>query len=115
MSYAILWKKREKMFNLNLNVQPQTARRLKKVLEYSRDEEAFAQNIIAYQIAELKRGILNLKLDIKSYEERYQMSSAAFYEKYQQGKTDDSEDMLSWAGQCEMLDKNEKQLQGLEG
>lgn len=103
------------MFNLNLNVQPQTAIRLKKVLEYSRDEETFAQNIIAYQIAELKRGILNLKLDLKGYEEKYQMSSTVFYKKYQKGKTDDSEDMLSWAGQCEMLDKNEKQLLGLGG
>ena len=103
------------MLHLNLNVQPKTAKRLKKVLEYSRDEEAFAQNIIAYQIGELKRAILNLKLDINGYEEKYQMSSAAFYEKFQQGQTDDSEDMLAWAGLCEMLEKNEKQLQGLEG
>ncbi len=103
------------MLHLNLNVQPQTAKRLKKVLEYSRDEEAFAQNIIAYQVAELKRAILNLKLDINTYEDKYKMFSAVFYEKFQQGQTDDSEDMLAWAGLCEMLEKNEKQLQGLEG
>lgn len=103
------------MLHLNLNVQPQTAKRLKKVLEYSRDEEAFAQNIIAYQVAELKRSILNLKLDINTYEDKYKMSSAVFYKKFQQGQTDDSEDMLAWAGLCEMLEKNEKQLQGLEG
>jgi hypothetical protein len=103
------------MLHLNLNVQPQTAKRLKKVLEYSRDEEAFAQNIIAYLVAELKRSILNLKLDINTYEDKYKMSSAVLYEKFQQGQTDDSEDMLAWAGLCEMLEKNEKQLQGLEG
>ncbi len=103
------------MFQLNLNVQPQTAKRLKRILEYSRDEETFAQNIIAYQVAELKRGILNLKLDIKEYEEKYKMSSAVFYESYQQGKTEDSEDTMLWAGLCEMLKKNEKQIQGLEG
>ena len=103
------------MLHLNLNVQPQTAKRLKKVLEYSRDEEAFAQNIIAYQVAELKRAILNLKLDINTYEDKYKMFSAVLYEKFQQGQTDDSEDMLAWAGLCEMLEKNENQLQGLEG
>lgn len=84
-------------------------------MEYSRDEETFAQNIIAYQVAELKRGILNLKLDTKEYEKKYGMSSAVFYEKFQQGQMDDSEETLMWAGLCEMLEKNEKQLLGLEG
>ncbi|MBI5838555.1 MAG: hypothetical protein HZB19_00500 [Chloroflexi bacterium] len=103
------------MLHLNLNIQPKTAKRLKKILEFARDEETFAQNIITYQIVELKRGILNIKLDMKAYEEKYQMSSADFYEQYSQGKTDDREDYMIWAGLCEMLDKNEKQLQGLEG
>ena len=103
------------MLHLNLNIQPKTAKRLKKILEFARDEETFAQNIITYQIVELKRGILNIKLDMKAYEEKYQISSADFYEQYSQGKTADTEDKMIWAGLCEMLDKNEKQLQGLEG
>lgn len=103
------------MLHLNLNVHPKTAKRLKKVLEYSRDEEAFAQNIIAYQIAEIRRGILNLRLDIKNYEEKYKIISADFHKQYSKGKMDDREDYMIWAGLCEMLDKNEKQLEGLEG
>jgi len=103
------------MLNLNLNVRPQTARRLKKVLEFSRDEESFAQNVIAYQVAELNRAILTLRLDIKAMEEKHQMTSAVFYEGYRQGKMDDREDFMVWAGLCEMLAENEKRLQGLEG
>ena len=103
------------MLHLNLNVRPKTAKRLKKVLEFSRDEETFAQNVIAYQMAELKRGILNLKLDIKAYEEKYKMASAEFYKRFIKGKTDDREDYVLWAGLWEMLEKNEKQLRGLAG
>ena len=103
------------MLNLNLNVRPQTARRLKKVLEFSRDEESFAQNVIAYQVAELNRAILNLRLDMKALEEKHQMTSAVFYEGYRQGKMDDREDFMVWAGLCEMLAENENRLQGLEG
>lgn len=33
-----------------------------------------------------------------AYEQRYQMSSTDFYTRYQQGKTDDSADMVEWAG-----------------
>ena len=103
------------MLHLNLNVRPKTAKRLKKVLEFSRDEETFAQNVIAYQVAEFKRGILNLKLDIKAYEEKYKMTGVDFYKRFSQGKMDDREDYMLWAGLCEMLEKNEKQLQGLKG
>lgn len=103
------------MLHLNLNVRRKTARRLKKVLEYSRNEESFAQNVIAYQVAELKRAILNLRVDLKSFEEKYRLASADFYKKFGKGKLDDREDYMLWAGMWEMLDKNEKKLQELEG
>lgn len=103
------------MLHLELNVRPKTAKRLKKVLEYSRDEEMFAQNIIAHQIAELKRGIFHIKLDMKAYEEKYKMSSAGFYKRFKNGKTDDREDYLAWAGLYEMMKKNMERLEGLEG
>lgn len=102
------------MLNLHLNVNAQTAKRLKKVLEFSRDEETFAQNVIAYQLAELRRGILNLKLDMQAFEEKYGLSSRAFYEKFSQGEMGDDEDILTWAGLVEMLGENEKRLQELE-
>ena len=103
------------MLNLNLNIQPQTAKRLKKVLELARDEETFAQNVIAYQVAELKRALLNLRIDLKAFEEKYKMSSREFYALYLEGKLGDNEDYMLWAGLVEMLDSNEKRLQGLEG
>lgn len=103
------------MLHLNLNVRPKTAKRLKKVLEYSRDGETFAQNVIAHQVAELKRGILNLKLDIKTYEEKYKITGANFYKRFSQGRMDDREEYIVWAGLWEMLEKNERQLRDLEG
>lgn len=103
------------MLNLNLNIRSKTAKRLKRVLENSRDEETFAQNVIAFQVAQLKRGILNLKLDLKELEQKYSMSSESFYKRFSQGKLDDRQDYIQWAGLYEMLTENEKQLQGLDG
>ncbi len=102
------------MLNLHLDIQPQTAQRLRRNLESYPDQETFAQNIIAYQIAELKRGILNLRLDLKAYEEKYQLLTEEFYQQFTQGVTDDREDYIIWAGLYEMLSANEKRLQGLE-
>ncbi len=102
------------MLDLHLKVQPQTARRLKRVLSFYPDQETFAQNIIAYQIAELKRGILNLRLDMEAFEEKYQLLTEDFYQQFSQGTTDDREDYILWAGLYEMLRSNEKRLQELE-
>ena len=102
------------MLDLHLDVRPKTAQQLRRVLELSPDPETFAQNIIAYQIAELKRGILNLRLDLRGFEERYQFSTEDFYRQFNLGTTDDREDYVVWAGLYEMLHKNEEWLQGLE-
>jgi hypothetical protein len=104
----------EEMLDLRLDVQPKTAQRLRKVLALAPDPETFAQNIIAYQITELKRGILNLRLDLKGFEEKYQRSTADFYNEFSQGKAGDAEDYIVWAGLYEMLDTNVKRLQELE-
>jgi len=103
------------MLHLNLNIQPKTAKRLKKVLEFSKNEEAFAQGIIAYQVAETKRAILNLRTDLQAYEEKYRLSSDEFYRRYARGEMGDNEDFMLWAGLVEMLASNEKRLQSLEG
>ena len=102
------------MLHLNLNIQPKTAKRLKKVLEFSKNEEAFAQGIIAYQVAETKRAILNLRTDLQAYEEKYRLSSDEFYRRYERGEMGDDEDFMLWAGLVEMLASNEKRLRGLE-
>ncbi len=102
------------MLDLHLNVHPETAHRLLKVLELYPDQERFAQNIIDYQITELKRGIFNLQLDLKAFEKQYQTTTQDFYQQFSDGKTDDREDYVLWAGLYEMWHKNQKQLQGLE-
>ncbi len=101
------------MFNLQLHIRPQTEQRLKSILANTQDEETFAQNIIAYQIAELQKGIVNIHLELKQFEEKYQQSSEDFYQQYAQGQSDDSEDAMLWAGLYEMLRENKSRLREL--
>ena len=98
------------MLNLKLNIQPQTEKRLKKILTYAQDEEIFVQNIIEYQIKELQKGLMNLRLDMKEFEEKYKMTSEEFYQKFEQGSTGDDEDFIVWSGIYEMFCENEQKL-----
>ncbi len=101
------------MLNLQLDIQADTAHRLKKILSTLQDQEAFAQNIIDYQVSELRKGLLNLRLDLKQFEETYQITSQEFYSRFEAGVYDDQEDYMVWAGLYEMFCDDEKRLQEL--
>ncbi|MBF0210605.1 MAG: hypothetical protein HQK64_13250 [Desulfamplus sp.] len=102
------------MLSLNLNIKPQTEQKLKTILTYTQDEEMFAQNIIAYQIAELQRAILNLRIDLKEFEEKYKTPSDDFYSKFLQGVEGDNEDFIIWSGLYEMFLENNKKISELK-
>ena len=98
------------MLNFQLAIQPQTEQRLRKILADTQDVEAFAQGIINYQITELQKAILNIQLDLQSYEKNYQMPSDSFYEKFLQGDLNDDEDFMIWSGLYELLIENKNKL-----
>jgi hypothetical protein len=101
------------MLHLDLHIQPQTEERLKKVLASTSDEEMFAQNFIAYQVAEFQKGAINIRLDLKQFEEKYHQTTEQFYQPFEQGHANDTEDAMLWAGLYEMLQDNERRLQEL--
>jgi hypothetical protein len=101
------------MLQLQLDVRPQTAQRLQAILAHAQDEESFAQSIIAYQISELHKAVLNIRLDLQEMEAKHQQASAQFYQQYMQGKAGDSEEAMLWAGLYELLLENESRLREL--
>ena len=101
------------MLNLQLDIQADTAQRLKKFFESLKDQEIFVQNFFEYQISELKKGLLNIRLDLKQFEDTYHISSQEFYSQFEAGKRDDTEEYMLWAGLYEMFNDNEQRLQEL--
>jgi len=101
------------MLDFHLSVQPKTEERLKIILNSIEDEENFAQSIINTQIERLQKAILNLRLDLKAFEQKYQITSEQFFQEFSQGILADEEDFMIWAGLYEMLGQNEIQLQKL--
>ena len=71
------------------------------------DIEAFALNIIAYQVSELQKGFLNLRLELDDFERKYNMTSAEFYKDFSDGLLEDKSDFIIWAGLYEMLCQNQ--------
>ena len=101
------------MLDFQLSVQPQTERKLKQILSQVQNTEAFALNIIAYQVSELQKGILNLRLELDDFERKYSMTSAGFYKDFSDGLLEDETGFMVWAGLYEMLCQNQAQLSEL--
>ena len=101
------------MLDFHLSVQPKTEERLKIILNSIENEENFAQSIINSQIERLQKAILNLRLDLKAFEQKYQIKSEQFYQEFSQSILADEEDFMIWSGLYEMLSQNEIQLQKL--
>ena len=102
------------MVNIQLQLQPQTEERLLKILDQYQNQELFAQDIIEYQIAELKRAILNIRLDLQQFEQKYQISTEEFYQQFKNGTLEDTDDFMVWAGIYEMLCENTRKLEELQ-
>ena len=71
------------------------------------DTEAFALNIIAYQVSELQKVFLNLRLELDDFERKYNMTPAEFYKDFSDGLLEDESDFIIWAGLYEMLCQNQ--------
>jgi spore coat polysaccharide biosynthesis protein SpsF (cytidylyltransferase family) len=54
--------------------------------------------------------MLNIQLDLQQFEQKYQQSTETFYQQFMDGKLDDTEDFIVWAGIYEMLLDNKRQL-----
>ena len=102
------------MINLQLQLKPQTEQRLRKMLQHIPDQEIFVQNMLTYQIVELQKGILNMRVDLQQFESKHHLSTEEFYNKFTtQEPLNDSEDYILWAGIYEMLQSNESRLREL--
>lgn len=104
------------MLQFNLDLKPNTEKIFRKILNSYKDRhDLLVKNIFDYQIGELQKEILNIELDLKSYEKKYQLSTEDFYQKYSAGKFGDDTDYMIWAGIYEMLQRSKKKLRELLG
>jgi hypothetical protein len=106
---------REIMLDIQLTLKPSTEQKLKKIIDGVTNSEEFAQGIIEYQINQRRKSLLNIKLELKEFEQKYKMSSDVFYEQFTKGLLGDETDFIIWSGLIEMLRQNQAELEELQG
>lgn len=102
------------MLNLNFELRPETEQKFIRIMEQYSDKEKFFQDIIKYQVDELKNSIHNIEIDLLELEAKYSLSSEDFYRKFTDGELGDEEAYILWAGIYEMQLENKKKLSELK-
>ncbi|NJO88864.1 MAG: hypothetical protein HC831_07825, partial [Chloroflexia bacterium] len=70
---------------INLKLTPHLEERIKYLLSKHEDAEYFFRDFISYKISELEKAIFKIEKEIREFEKKYQMSSKAFYKKFEDG------------------------------
>ena len=101
---------------LTLDLDNQTEKRFNKLLDLNdKNYSKLINSLYDYRINELQMGIKNIESDFWYYENKYQMSSADFFEKYEKGSFDEKShlnDFMIWSSEYEtyLQFKNELNL-----
>lgn len=72
------------------------------------------EKLFGYERENSRSQLEEIQQDLLAFEREHGMSSEAFYERYQEGKTDDRMDFVEWASLVQMKNRLEKHLSILE-
>ena len=101
------------MTQVTLDLNNDIAAKFNNLLKVFGAKDLLVEKFIDYHIKKLKREIAQMQEDLEVYEKLYNKKSEDFYNEFEQGKLEDSEDFVLWAGIYEMQLNCKQKLQKL--
>ncbi len=78
------------------------------------DSDKMIRNILLYRVQELEKSTKIIHIDLQKFERKYDMTSAEFYEKFENGELgDENSDFYQWSGEFEVYQNYQKELKFL--
>lgn len=99
------------MQQVTIDLQSRTAKKFDKFVKLFGSKELFFDKFMDYHINRIKREISRMKTDLIGFENEYNLTSEKFYQLFTEGKLDDKNDYIKWAGIYELLRDSEKKLE----
>lgn len=72
--------------------------------------ERTLDKLLAHEAEVCREQLRQLQADLGEFEERYNLSTAEFYRRFQSGETDDRMDYVEWASLAQMAQRLEERL-----
>ena len=72
------------------------------------------EKLFAYELRESQKQLARLEGDLSRFEQRYELSSDAFYTRFQAGEMGDAMDFVEWASLHQMAERLKQRIALLE-
>jgi len=72
------------------------------------------EKLFAYELRESQKQLTQLEHDLSQFEQRYNLSSDAFYDRFQAGEMGDAMDFVEWASLHQMAERLKQRIGLLE-
>ena len=90
------------MAQITIELDNSLASKLDGLIRFFGDKDMMFNKFVEFHCKNTQREIVRIQADLDAYEQKYDMSSKHFYEAFERGKLEDSEDYILWSGIYEM-------------
>ncbi len=100
-----------------MNVSHDRVRTLEKLYAQGQTSDVMdlaLEKLLAYELGETQQRLARLEQDLTEFEGRYDLSSEAFYARFQAGEMGDAMDFVEWASLHQMAERLRQRLDLLE-
>ncbi|PIY12225.1 MAG: hypothetical protein COZ18_02500 [Flexibacter sp. CG_4_10_14_3_um_filter_32_15] len=100
------------MTKITIELNNDLAQKIEYLVNSYANKNILFERFIGNYKKEIEEGINKMNATLKTYEEKYNMSSESFYYKFEKGEGEetDTTDFMIWAGVYEMKLKSENKL-----
>ncbi|MEL6717822.1 MAG: hypothetical protein AAFO82_00775 [Bacteroidota bacterium] len=99
--------------NVTIELENDLAQKVNKLVQFFGSKELLFTNLIEFHQKRIRREIAQIQKDLNQYEQQYEMSSAVFFEQFENGQLEDSQDFILWSGIYEMQLNSKNKLEEL--
>ncbi len=98
------------MTKITIELDNDLAQKAEKLVDSYKNKNTLFERFIGNYKSEIEDEINAIEEDLKKFEQKYDMSSILFHDKFKKGEVDDSADFMIWAGVYEMQLDSEKRF-----
>lgn len=102
------------MQQITLSLDSDLAAKLKQLTTLFGSEDILFRNFVDFYRNKIRQSISAIQVDLEEFEQKHGRTSKVFYAAYENGKSDDSEDSMIWAGLYERKLEQERRLKLLK-
>ena len=101
------------MAQVTIELENSIANKMDTLIQFFGNKDLLFAHFIDFHKKKIQREIARMQQDLEQYEKQYDMTSAVFFQQFEAGQLEDSQDFILWSGIYEMQLNSKHKLEAL--